>query len=335
MNTPILSICIPTFNRAEYLRGLLENIKNEVDDRIDSLIEIVIVDGCSADHTKQVINIYENELNIRSYYRNQREGVDKDILKSVELALGKYCWLFSDDDRFAKNALHYVVASLNKNQEIKGLFCNRVSYDKELNKRVNEIRKWPCTRAAGEEYLASKSECFKRIGMDFGYISSQIINREAWNAVVRRYDPSRLNGSMYMMVDIIASMMNSEFTWAIINRPLVMQRTGNDSILAGKGIVRRQQIEHNGFSAIINLHFERHNKEYRVFNNKMIGRLPRVIANIKSQKIEYSKQLEIFRLHIKKYHQYPVYWIKTLPIMLMPNALFTLVKRLYFRYWIK
>lgn len=334
MSNIVLSICIPTLNRAEYLKGLLENIKSELDSGIKRAVEIVIVDGGSADHTKKVIQTFDKEMNIRSYYRNRREGIDQDILKCVELSNGEYCWLFSDDDRFCESAIRYVVNILCKNENITGAFCNRVPYDKELKKRVHEARQWPCNRTIIEEYLNKKTECFESIGMDLGYLSSQIVNRNSWNMVLRSYDSSRMDGSLYMMVDIIANMMNYEFRWMIINRPLVMQRTGNDSILARIGIIQRQMIEHNGFRSIINLHYRKRDKEYRAFNNKIINRLPRVIANIKSQKVEYIQQLRIYQLHMKKYYLYPALWIKVLPIMLVPNAIFVFIKKIYFRYWI-
>ncbi len=334
MKSILLSICIPTLNRAEYLRGLLESLKSQIDERIIDIVEIVIVDGCSTDNTKQVIKKFEKELKITSFYRDRGEGIDKDLLKCIELSKGRYCWLLSDDDRFCNSAIHYVIEILNKAENVTGIFCNRIPYDRELTKRVNEVKKWPCRRTPITEELTNKSECFKRIGMDYGYLSSQIIRREAWNAVLKNYDTTKLDGCMYLMVDIIANMMNSDFTWKIINRPLIMQRTGNDSILARNGIVHRQQIEHNGFEKILGLHYKSNEQEYRIFINKIIARLPRVLANIKSQNIPYHRQLAIYKLHIGKYHQYPAFWLKALPIMLMPNGIFVVIKKMYYRYWI-
>jgi abequosyltransferase len=322
-------------NRAEYLEGLLENIRCQINGRIQDIVEIVIVDGCSTDNTKQVIEDYKDRLNITALSQNSKMGIDKDILKCIELASGKYCWLLSDDDRLCDQAIPYVIEVLDKAGEVTGIFCNRIPFNKEMTKRVNEVRQWPCRIALDVEQISSKSECFKRIGMDFGYLSSQIVRRKAWNTAISDYDTAMLDGCMYLMVDIIARMMNDLFNWKIIHRPLIKQRTGNDSILARNGIVQRQRIEHNGFEKIISLHYRKNERVYRIFNNKIISRLPRAIANIKAQNIPYSEQRSIYFLHIEKYYSYPAYWLTVLPVILIPNVVFIAVKRIYFRYWIR
>ena len=61
---PLLSICIPTYNRAEYLVGALENIIS--DPAFDERVEIVISDNASTDDTENVvgyfIKLYSNIL---------------------------------------------------------------------------------------------------------------------------------------------------------------------------------------------------------------------------------------------------------------------------------
>ena len=49
---PLLSICIPTYNRAELLRDNLEHIVSDPD--FDDEVEIVISDHCSTDETRTV-----------------------------------------------------------------------------------------------------------------------------------------------------------------------------------------------------------------------------------------------------------------------------------------
>jgi len=49
---PLLSICIPTYNRAEYLEEAIYNIVT--DDAFCDKVEIIISDNASTDNTKQV-----------------------------------------------------------------------------------------------------------------------------------------------------------------------------------------------------------------------------------------------------------------------------------------
>jgi glycosyltransferase involved in cell wall biosynthesis len=55
---PILSICVPTYNREKCLRRLLDSIvfQKEFIDTND--VEVVISDNASTDSTKELVNEY-------------------------------------------------------------------------------------------------------------------------------------------------------------------------------------------------------------------------------------------------------------------------------------
>ena len=66
---PILSICIPTFNRAEYLKKSLDSLVCQ--EPIESEeIEIVISDNCSTDETNMIGMQYSKEFSNIKYFRN-------------------------------------------------------------------------------------------------------------------------------------------------------------------------------------------------------------------------------------------------------------------------
>jgi glycosyltransferase involved in cell wall biosynthesis len=44
---PILSICVPTYNRARLLEGLLKCLSFQLEDELLSSVEVVISDNCS------------------------------------------------------------------------------------------------------------------------------------------------------------------------------------------------------------------------------------------------------------------------------------------------
>lgn len=105
VDRPILSICIPTWNRAKYLKECLDSIVsqkwfNQQD------VEIVISDNASTDNTKELVARYKEQYPNIVYHRN-----DENIwwLKNV-LALPahvhwEYMWLLSDDDMMSDIAI--------------------------------------------------------------------------------------------------------------------------------------------------------------------------------------------------------------------------------------
>ena len=335
METYLLTICIPTYNRSFFLKGLIENIFTEIDKYGNAEdIQVLVVDGKSEDNTAEIIEELRAKRKLKYFRREKKEGIDRDILKCVELADGKYCWLFSDDDRMTTGGISYLVDTLRREEDLTGCFCNRISYDSQLERKVAEIKGWPGKSIKEDHIFIDKAECFKLIGMDLGFISSQVVKRSKWQEAVEGEYFGDLYNSYYLMVHIIARMMDKKFKWLYINKPLVKQRTGNDSLLKNRGVIERQMIEHNGFEKILSRHYDTTSKEYTAFFKKLVDRLPRVIANLKSQKIDFGTQFQLLQLYHSKYSRYPSFWLKVFPTFIPPNIFFLLIRKIYFKYCI-
>jgi abequosyltransferase len=335
MKNYLLSICIPTFNRASFLNELLEEITKEISkNKLELKVQLLVVDGNSKDNTSEIVKSFLNRIEIKYFKRETRVGVDKDILKCVELADGEYCWLFSDDDRIFSGAINHVVETLGKSKNLTGIFCNRVSYDFKMEKTVSESKYWPSQKFKTNYVFTNKADCFKYIGMDFGFISSQIVNKSKWQKEVDGVDFGDLYQSYYLMVHVIGLMMNQDFKWLYMSRALIKQRTGNDSLLNSQGVIERQKIEHNNFYKIFILHFPQNSLEFRFFFTKMVIRLPRVIANLKSQNLGYLDQLKLLKILHARYHDFYQFYFKVMPIFFIPNYIFRLIKKAYFKYFV-
>ena len=143
-NNYLLGICIPTYNRSNYLKSLLQNILLQLEKcRIKKDIQIIIVDGNSKDNTENMVKELNISCNYKYFKREVEVGVDRDILKTVELCEAEYCWLFSDDDQPTDGAINYLLKILKTRNKLTGVFCNRLPYDCKLEKKVAEVRNWP------------------------------------------------------------------------------------------------------------------------------------------------------------------------------------------------
>lgn len=104
----LLSICIPTFNRINYLKELLPELIKQCKPYPE--IEILITDNHSDDGTKEYIkDISNNNSQVRCVYNDINIGGDKNFIRCVELANGKYVWLYGDDDVLCKDAIKNVL----------------------------------------------------------------------------------------------------------------------------------------------------------------------------------------------------------------------------------
>lgn len=92
----LISICIPTYNRAHRLEQCLSSILSVIQIRDD--VEVIVSDNCSPDNTKDVVQSFSGKMNIK-YSRNENNlGFAGNFLKLFELASGKYLFFISDED---------------------------------------------------------------------------------------------------------------------------------------------------------------------------------------------------------------------------------------------
>lgn len=75
---PLLSICIPTFNRARFLKLTLDSIIGQ-SEFAQGLVEIVISDNCSTDDTEKIGRLYDDTYSMIRYFRNDENVAGKNF----------------------------------------------------------------------------------------------------------------------------------------------------------------------------------------------------------------------------------------------------------------
>ena len=92
-NTPKVSVCIPTYNRAKYLREAIESVLMQS----FADFELIICDNASVDDTSEVVNSFSDVRIL--YHRNPENiGSANNHKLCLELAKGEYITIFHDDD---------------------------------------------------------------------------------------------------------------------------------------------------------------------------------------------------------------------------------------------
>ncbi len=141
--TPKLSVCIATLNRGAFIGATLDSIISQATDEV----EIIIVDGASTDNTPEVVRSYQEKFPRLTYIRlPQKGGVDKDYDRTVEAAMGEYCWLMSDDDLLKPGAIAAVLAATQQrhdlivvNAEVRGPDLIEVVEPSRLTHRTDRV----------------------------------------------------------------------------------------------------------------------------------------------------------------------------------------------------
>lgn len=106
---PILSVCIPTYNRPEDLKQLLESF---LDAPLEQ-IEFVVADNGTRSQTEPVLSEFkEKGFNIIPIFQEENIGVPKNLLSALRAGTGEYLWLMGDDDIVVSENIPEMLSSL-------------------------------------------------------------------------------------------------------------------------------------------------------------------------------------------------------------------------------
>ena len=110
MEKPMLSICIPTYNRAEYLDKCLKAIVKQ--DGFDDRVEIIISDNCSTDNTQAIGLYYQEKYANIHYYRNDENLIDANFPLAFQRAHGILRKLTNDTIIYRPGAVEYMLTAV-------------------------------------------------------------------------------------------------------------------------------------------------------------------------------------------------------------------------------
>ena len=109
----LLSICIPTYNRAKFLEFCLSRMMSQVTP--DLPVEVIVSDNFSTDNTLEVAEKYLKFPNFKLVKQIQNIGPMKNGLELVRVhAKGKFCWYVGDDDYVVPGSIQNILELLKR-----------------------------------------------------------------------------------------------------------------------------------------------------------------------------------------------------------------------------
>ncbi len=117
----MISVIIPTYNRAKFLAKGLESIFMQK----DATYEVIIVDDCSSDDTGSIVNTYKALHRVKYIKNNVTKGPGYSRLLGLRESTGEYI-VFMDDDDYYTDAFFYkkALAVFEKDKEQKLAFVS-------------------------------------------------------------------------------------------------------------------------------------------------------------------------------------------------------------------
>jgi glycosyltransferase involved in cell wall biosynthesis len=112
---PLLSISLPTFNRAEYVDACLR-IHIPLAKKCN--VAILVCDNASTDNTESIVRQHMLEYPLLQYRRNQTTiGPDENFETALKSSQSKYVWLLGDTYRIAPEGIDYVINLISTRDE--------------------------------------------------------------------------------------------------------------------------------------------------------------------------------------------------------------------------
>lgn len=96
MKTPTISICIPTYNRADLLKDTLDSVARQT----VKPYEVLVIDNASTDNTEELVRKYK-QYGIRYIRHEKNIGMAENFNACVDLAQSEYFTILPSDDLIA------------------------------------------------------------------------------------------------------------------------------------------------------------------------------------------------------------------------------------------
>jgi len=127
LTPPLVSILIPTYNRAVYLRECLHSALAQSYDAI----EILILDDASTDNTPGVVKDFVDDPRVRYIRHEQNVGIVKNWRAGIEACSGDYFCFLHDDDTFEPTFIEKLVQPMIMDSSLIFTFCDHWLMDTE------------------------------------------------------------------------------------------------------------------------------------------------------------------------------------------------------------
>ena len=198
---PLLSICIPTYNRASFLRDTLERIGRQMPADLAASVEIVVSDNASTDGTPAVLSemaaAYPHVC-LRPHRQPQNRGPDANIYETVKRASGEFCYILSDDDVLLPGAVARLLGLMGEHPEADALTLNIRSFTRDLEEP--EERWFP---VAGDTFYGDRDEALRALALSHLFLSMTAFRR----ALVTKDYTDKIGTNLlqsYLFLDVLA-----------------------------------------------------------------------------------------------------------------------------------
>lgn len=307
----LVSICIPTLNRAPYLKHAIASIAPQ----LASDIELLVYDTGSSDGTRELMQeVTAAYPGIRYIHREQILGVDETLLLLLEQSRGDYVWFFGSDDVLKPGAIDKIRRKITRPLEPPTLvYLNHEIVDVDGNLLIaSQIR-----HKRDKRYPVGW-RCVPELGIKLGYISACIVERSKALAL---NDSRDFIGSRWVSLHLYLSALIAGGPVELISEPLIRARRNPSACAEYAEVFVRQTAR--VFRAARRDDYPWH-IVYRTMNHIIATQyLHFVVSWCADNPAELART---FPVMFRTCWMYPAFWLLVVPVRVAPQSMIRAVR---------
>lgn len=193
----LVSVIIPNYNHARYLDQRIQSVLNQTYQDF----ELIILDDCSSDGSREVIEKYRGNPHVTQIKYNEENSGSTFIQwqRGFDLAKGEYIWIAESDDYADHSFIETLLDKFNQNPAAVLAYSGIVYVDKD----GRELKRTPLCKYEykwwkGDEFIKHKM----LIGNSIANASCAIFRREAISDILGEYRTYRQVGDWVFWIEL-------------------------------------------------------------------------------------------------------------------------------------
>ena len=229
IRTPLVCVCVPTYNASATLIATLDSILCQ----IYKNIRVFVVDNASTDDTLAIAGRYaETDKRVKVFPHSENIGGEGNFNRCIAFAKGDYTEIFHSDDIYCPKMVEEQVKFLQANTEAGAVFAMADTVD--AAGRVGRSYRLPAALAARKAPLYDFQTIFKSMLKNGNFLlcPGAMVRTEIYKNHIRHWDYEHFKTSADL--DVWLRILQKH-PIGIINKPLFNYRVSPSSFSYGAG----------------------------------------------------------------------------------------------------
>jgi len=317
--TPLLTIAIPTYNRADHLANLLALLQTQLTPFPQ--VELLVSDNASTDSTPSVIADAQQRFastgaRLTSHRHPTNIGADANFVSCYRRARGHFLWICGDDDLIVPGAIDEVIGHLQTTPDLDLIYATSYGF------RYDPVAEWQGDPMHRLFHTVRNPRRFAMIvNIMFTFISGIIVNKSRLESLPHEAPEAFINTNLVQLSWTLPLLLHHRKSLVLWDRP-VAARIGNaHGYELGK--VFGEQLT----TTVTRLLPNRPDLSAPILNFALRRWLPSVVIDVRTDANQTLGLHDATRALRHAYGHNPRFWIFTYPALTLPLPLAKLYTR--------